>query len=245
MERGVSCLVTKPVFNNEIDFYELSNLATNKKCKIFADHTFVSSPSMDFIRNEIKNSNFGQMLNFNSNRSGLGIVQKDVSVVRDLVIHDVSILDALGSGLPKSVVSYSQKVFVNKPWQIVNLLISYSESLKANISASWLSGIKSRNIQIGFENGTIAWDDLKDLETVMSVEIEHKEQPTMEHKVTKVSKFEKLEIDAINNQLNKIEIALNSLENKDELEHILRVTKVVEFIEKSLLFPGEVIYFEG
>ncbi len=245
MERGANCLVTKPVVSNEVEFRELANLASISKCNLFADHTFISSPSFEFILNKIKNSNFGKILNYNSNRSGLGIVQKEVSVVKDLVIHDLSILDALGVRIPKSVVSYSQNIFVDEPSQIVNLLLEYDGNFRANISASWLSGIKVRNVQVGFENGTILWDDLKDLDTVMSVEIEHIVQPEIGHKITKVNKFDKPEIDAINNQLNKIEIALNSFDSKDDLDHILRITKVVEFVEISLLHPGETIYFEN
>ena len=67
------------------------------------DHTFVYTPAVRKIRDLISDGSLGDVYYYDSTRVNLGLFQRDVNVIWDLAVHDLSILDYLMDERPVAV----------------------------------------------------------------------------------------------------------------------------------------------
>ena len=67
------------------------------------DHTFIYTPAVQKIRELVDLGELGDIYYFDSIRVNLGLFQPDVSVVWDLAVHDLAILDYVLGIRPLSI----------------------------------------------------------------------------------------------------------------------------------------------
>src|SRR5579872_2259148 len=80
-------IIAKPLATNVKDARELVALAKEKKRYLMGDLTFLYSSSVIEIKKQIHAGSIGQPLYYDSTRSNLGLIQKDVNVIWDLAPH--------------------------------------------------------------------------------------------------------------------------------------------------------------
>lgn len=99
------------------------------------------------IKELISSGELGDIIYFNCSRINLGQLKNDVSVMWDLSVHDLSIIDYLTDGAePIKVKAVGTKAYSEKE-SVTFMSLDYGNFL-ANITASWLSPIKERRILI-------------------------------------------------------------------------------------------------
>jgi predicted dehydrogenase len=90
---GSNLIVEKPIGISNKEAAELISLGKSKNLQIFVDHTYIFTPLARKIKEIIGNKEIGELQFIISSRLNLGLIQKDVDVIRDLAVHDLSLFD--------------------------------------------------------------------------------------------------------------------------------------------------------
>jgi predicted dehydrogenase len=166
LEAGKHLLIEKPMTSNSKEAGTLVNLAEKKNLMIFVDHTFIYTGAVKKMKEPISSKNLGDIYYFDSVRVNLGLFQPDINVVWDLAPHDISIMDYLIPGKPKSVVAIGGSHTGNNIEDIAYVTVVYSTELMAHFHINWMSPVKIRRIIIGGSKKMIVFDDLDPSEKI-------------------------------------------------------------------------------
>ena len=151
--------VEKPFTDNVKQAEELQKLARDKGRIIHIDHIMVYHPVIKKIRELVSSGELGDVIYFNCSRINLGQLKNDVSVMWDLSVHDLSIIDYLTNGAePIKVKAIGTRAYSEKE-SVTFLSLDYGKFL-ANVTASWLSPIKERRILIAGTKKMLVYDDV-------------------------------------------------------------------------------------
>lgn len=239
--------VEKPLTTNIQEAYKLYEIAEKNSCELHCDHTFLYSPAVTWLKNNL--STFGDIVYINSRRINLGLFQSNVDVVWDLAIHDLSIIDFLVSLKIKKSHTFSRK-YQNYPHNALsNINLELENGIIVTINVSWLSPIKVREMFIGGGKRTAIYDDTKrdkitlfdtgviiknkfDKNSLYQKMVEYK---LGEQKTPKLENFMALDacIEAYAQAINKRELKQQDKLWTNELQaHTLRVIQALETISK-------------
>jgi predicted dehydrogenase len=159
--------VEKPATLSLKETQNLIDLGAQHNKRIFVDHPYAYSPEIEEMASQIASNKFGKPLYFESQRSNLGIFQPDVSVLWDLAVHDLSIIQYCIPDLRAEWVSCT----TSNPLEIgkdstANLNIGFKNSLIANVSCNWLSPIKVRRTFFIGSKKSIIFDETSAVEKI-------------------------------------------------------------------------------
>lgn len=155
-------LIAKPLATNANDAEELVEIAKKKNVLLMGDLTFLYSSGVMEIKKQVQKGTFGKPLYYDSTRSNLGLIQKDVNVVWDLAPHDLSIIDYCFGLKPKKVLAIASKHYQHSIGQeIAHITIEYSRNFIAHIHLSWLSPVKLRTIFVGGTKKMLYFNDIE------------------------------------------------------------------------------------
>ena len=115
----------------------LEKISIKNKCKIFVDYPFIFSGSIKFIKKIIDKKKYGKLLRVESYREQAPI-RKDVNVIWDLAVHDISILYYLLKQSPKKISSTKLKMKKNKMQDSAQIQLTYPNRMEAFIKTSWI-----------------------------------------------------------------------------------------------------------
>ena len=139
--------------------FKISKFALEKKKHILVvDYPFLFSGSINYIKKIIEKKRYGKLLEIESYREQAPI-RKDVNVVWDLAVHDISILSYLLRQNPKNMKSLKMNT-VNTPkadTAYINLV--YKNKLNVFIKNSWISPTKIRIMKFKFKKAIIYCDE--------------------------------------------------------------------------------------
>jgi predicted dehydrogenase len=113
------------------------------------DHTFVYTGAVRRIQELIAGKTVGQINYYDSVRVNLGLFQPDVSVLWDLAVHDLAIMDYVLGAKPCAVTATGMSHVPGQPENIAYLTVFFEENLIAHISVNWLAPVKIRRTLIG------------------------------------------------------------------------------------------------
>ena len=166
LEAGKHVLLEKPMTSSASNASELVTLAKKKKLQLLVDHTFVYTGAVEKIQQLVKSKEIGELHYFDSTRINLGLIQKDVNVLWDLAIHDLSILSVLHdlSGI-KTLYAHGSTHFTKQP-EIAHLHLTFKDGVEAHIHVSWLSPVKIRRTILGGSKKMILYDDTEPSEKI-------------------------------------------------------------------------------
>ena len=71
--------------------------------RLMVDHTFLYTGAVRKLRDLVASGELGALRYFDSCRVSLGVMQEDVSVLWDLAVHDLTILEFVTGRFPRSV----------------------------------------------------------------------------------------------------------------------------------------------
>jgi predicted dehydrogenase len=235
LEKSISVLVTKPVTLNYKELVTLVELASRQKCKLFADHTFLYSDIFVYLENLIIDNRFGKLNNFYSNRSNLGKFQKDASVIEDLMIHDIYMVDRFIGELPITVYAIGNLHQGVDTFSSGTSVLVYKNGFTAFLNASWLSPIKVREVRVTGSKLFANWIDnnpedkklgLFEFDSIFDFDTDQANPKTLYY--PKIAQTETLlnELTHINDQIRGTIVL--------DYSPLLRVAKIIDTIKLSI-----------
>jgi predicted dehydrogenase len=166
LSAGKHVLVEKPLTSSADEGRRLIDEAGRRGLVLMVDHTFVYTGAVRKIRAVVGAGDLGDVYYYDSVRVNLGLFQHDVSVIWDLAVHDLSILDHVLPARPRAVSATGMSHVARGPENIAYLTLFFSDALIAHIHVNWLAPVKVRRTLIGGSRKMIVYDDLEPSEKV-------------------------------------------------------------------------------
>ena len=241
---GANIIIEKPVGLNTDETLELVKLSTDLKLQLLVDHTYIFTPQAKFIYETLRKGLLGDLQFITSSRLNLGLIQKDVDVIRDLAVHDLALFDYF---IPNKLNTVSAATATHLPSIIpstASINLNYDKNLLAQVGVSWNSPVKVRTMIISGSEKSILWDDTNQSEKIKVYEASanidladpnrHISYSLGETFIPKLDNAEAiyLQLTHIKEVLMRNEKALNGV------EHITRVSTVLKALDSSAKNSG-------
>jgi predicted dehydrogenase len=166
LKAGKHVLVEKPMTSKAEDALRLIEEADRRRLVLMVDHTFVYTGAVRKIRDLIDQGQLGDLYYYDSVRVNLGLFQHDVSVVWDLAVHDLAIMDYVFQAKATAVSATGISHIQGQPENIAYLTIFFENNLIAHIHVNWLAPVKVRRTLIGGSQKMIVYDDIEPSEKI-------------------------------------------------------------------------------
>jgi len=162
---GKHVFVEKPIASSSEEAQRLVDEAARRKLVLAVDHTFIHTEAVRKIR-ELVEDGLGEVYYYDSVRVNLGLFQHDVSVIWDLAVHDLSIMDYVLPAKPVAVSATGMSHVAGEPANIAYLNLLFENNLIAHVHVNWLAPVKVRRTLVGGSRKMIVYDDLEPSEKI-------------------------------------------------------------------------------
>lgn len=166
LRHGKHVLVEKPLASTSEQASRLIEEAHRADRILMVDHTFVYTGAVRKIQELVAGNELGDIYYYDSVRVNLGLFQHDVSVIWDLAVHDISIMDYILSAAPRAVSATGMSHFRGEQANVAYLTLFFDNDLIGHIHVNWLAPVKVRRMLIGGSRKMIVYDDLEPSEKV-------------------------------------------------------------------------------
>ncbi len=166
LESGKHVFVEKPFTETSEQAERLMEEAEKRNLVVHVDHTFIYTGAVRKMRELVQAGELGDLYYYDSVRVNLGLFQRDVDVLWDLAVHDLSIMDFVFPGEPVEISAVGVNHVVSKPADIAYLTLLFDNSAIAHLHVNWLAPVKVRRTLIGGSRKMIVYDDLEPSEKV-------------------------------------------------------------------------------
>lgn len=160
LRAGKHVLVEKPLATNAMKGERLTALAREHDRILMVGHVFLYNSTIVALKKLIEDGALGDIYYMSFVRTNLGPVRTDVNALWDLATHDVSIMNFLLNGTPKSVSAIGQSFLNRGVEDAVFATYSYANGTTAHIHASWLNPQKVRLLTVVGSRKMAVWNDL-------------------------------------------------------------------------------------
>jgi predicted dehydrogenase len=221
LENKIPALVEKPLTQNLEEAKKLIEISKKSRTLLFVGHVERYNNAYLAAKRVIKNPLFIECHRL----SPYPYRSLDISVVLDLMIHDLDIILDLVKDKIKKVEAKGVRVLSNTD-DIANARLTFKNGCVANITASRISAKKERKIRIFFSNCYISLDYAE-----QKVEIYQKINKEIRNQLLPINKEEPLKkeildfVSLVKRNEFKIEYAANA---KDALALSLKIQKIIE-----------------
>ncbi|QRM57741.1 Gfo/Idh/MocA family oxidoreductase [Sinorhizobium sp. BG8] len=162
---GKHVFVEKPMAATADEARRMVDEAARRRLVLAVDHTFIHTGAVRKMRELVENG-LGDMYYYDSVRVNLGLFQHDVSVIWDLAVHDLSIMDYVLPEKPIAVSATGMSHVAGEPENIAYLNLFFESKLIAHIHVNWLAPVKVRRTLVGGSSKMIVYDDLEPSEKI-------------------------------------------------------------------------------
>ena len=166
LRAGKHVLVEKPMAASSDLAARLIDEAASRRLVLMVDHTFVYTGAVRKMRELTQAGELGDIYYYDSVRINLGLFQHDVSVLWDLAVHDLAIMDYVLRQRPVSVSCTGLAHLQGRPENIAYMTMFFDGPMIAHVHASWLAPVKVRRTLLGGSRRMIVFDDLEGSEKV-------------------------------------------------------------------------------
>jgi predicted dehydrogenase len=166
LRKGKHVLVEKPITDRSGQALMLIEEAARRQLTLMVDHTFVYTGAVRKIGELMAAGELGEIFYYDSTRVNLGLFQRDVNVIWDLAVHDLSILDFLLEEKPTAVSASGTCHFRGSQENMAHLTLFYPSGTAAHLNVNWLAPVKVRQTLIGGSRKMIVWNDLEPSEKI-------------------------------------------------------------------------------
>jgi predicted dehydrogenase len=156
---GKHAFVEKPLADNSQKARDLTAMAQSMGRTLMAGHTFVYSPPVVKIKELIDSGALGKIHYLSFSRVNLGLYSKDVDVVWDLAVHDVSILLYWLGEMPQCASSFGRCCVQRAKRDVASLWYQFPSGPVAWCEVSWLSPQKMRRTCVVGSERMVVYDD--------------------------------------------------------------------------------------
>jgi predicted dehydrogenase len=158
--------VEKPLAPTSDQVRRLIDEADRRNLVLMVDHTFLYTPAVQKIHELLLEGALGEIYYYDSIRSSLGLFQRDVNVIWDLAVHDISIIRHILKEEPIAVSATGSSHVAGAPENMAHITLFFQSSCVAHVSVNWLSPIKVRQTFIGGSRKMIVYDDVEPTEKI-------------------------------------------------------------------------------
>ena len=161
---GKHVFVEKPLAHTAQLAHQLVALAAAQKRILFTGHTFIYSPPVVKVKELIESGELGNLHYISLSRVNLGLYQKDVDVVWDLAVHDISILLYWLGEAPLRGGCFGRSCVQREKRDVAFLWLEFPSGVIASNEVSWLSPQKMRRTCVVGTKRMVVYDDTDPLE---------------------------------------------------------------------------------
>lgn len=161
LQAGKHVFVEKPFTATVEQGERLVEEAEKRRLTLMVDHTFIYTSAVRKIKELLDKGDLGQLYYYDSVRVNLGLFQSDVSVLWDLAVHDLSIMDYLIERSPMTVAATGMAHVPGRPENMAYLTCYFSSNLIAHFHVNWMAPVKVRQTLIGGSEKMIVYDDIE------------------------------------------------------------------------------------
>ncbi|MCI4677053.1 Gfo/Idh/MocA family oxidoreductase [Rhodoblastus acidophilus] len=166
LEAGKHVLVEKPMAPTADLARRLIDEADRRGLMLMVDHTFLYTPAVRKISELVRKGDLGDVYYYDSTRVSLGLFQSDVSVLWDLAVHDLSIIDHIIEEEPVAVSATGCRHVAGSPENMAHITLFFDSPCVAHVNVNWLSPVKVRQTFIGGSKKMIVYDDMQPTEKI-------------------------------------------------------------------------------
>lgn len=166
LQSGKHVLVEKPMTSTSEQALRLIDEAERRRLVLMVDHTFVYTGAVRKIRDLVASGRLGDIYYYDSTRINLGLFQRDVDVIWDLAVHDLSIMAHVLPTAPCAVAATGINHISGGTENLAYLTMFFEENIIAHVNVNWLSPVKMRRTLIGGSKQMIVYDDMEPSEKV-------------------------------------------------------------------------------
>jgi predicted dehydrogenase len=168
LEHDYHVFAEKPLTLDRQEAIALCQLAEQRRCQLFVDHTYLFHPAVQQGRVILQQQLLGELRYGYTVRTHLGPIRSDVDALWDLAIHDISILnhwlaatpiavqaDAIGWLQPEPRPQFPQGL-ADAVW----ITLTYPDHLQIRLHLSWCNPDKQRRLCLVGTQGALVFDEL-------------------------------------------------------------------------------------
>lgn len=166
LEADRHVFVEKPLTSSVETAESLVAEARRRGRTLMVDHTFLYTGAVRKLRELVDAGEIGDIYEYDSVRVNLGLFQRDVNVVWDLAVHDLSIMDYLIDERPVAVSSCGISNIAGQTENTAYMTMFFEGALIAHVHVSWLSPVKVRRTLLSGSKKMAIFDDLEPSEKI-------------------------------------------------------------------------------
>jgi predicted dehydrogenase len=166
LRAGKHVLVEKPMAETSAKCRVMIDEAQRAGRTLMVDHVFPFAGAVRKIRELIQGGELGEIYYYDSTRVNLGLFQHDVSVIWDLAVHDLAIIDYILTERPVAVSCTGISHMKGQTENVAYLTLFFATNTIAHIHVNWLAPVKLRRTLIGGSRKMIVYDDLEPTEKI-------------------------------------------------------------------------------
>jgi predicted dehydrogenase len=231
LRKGINVLVEKPAFMNMTECNEIGPYTAN--AKLMAGHILLYNEHFDFLKQTVVDK---EILHIEHRRLAWGRMQKDINPILHYAPHDIAILDKLLGVIPDEIHSTGIHITRQPQPDFVTCNLRYGK-VTVQIQMGWYYHKKVRDVTVITDKGTLVWNDAENKSKWISQTIENGRQ--IQHMDQNKTFTES--ISPLQRQITAfVDYCEQDKLPDSTLDHIKRVTYIVECMEKSFK-TGEVV----
>jgi predicted dehydrogenase len=161
LQAGKHLLMSKPLTDSSESAAALVRAAQERNLVLLVDHTFIYTGAVRKIKELVELGSLGRLQYYDSVRINLGLFQSDVSVLWDLAVHDLAIMDYILGADPVAVAATGATHLPGHPANMAYLTCFFRDDLIAHHHVNWLAPVKVRRTLIGGDRQMVVYDDLE------------------------------------------------------------------------------------
>lgn len=160
LEAGKHVFVEKPFTATSEQGLELVALGDERNLTVMVDHTFIYTSAVRKLHELNSSGQLGDLYYYDSVRVNLGLFQSDVSVMWDLAVHDLSIMDYLLGRDPLTVAATGVSHVAGQPENMAYITCMFPDNLIAHFHVNWLAPVKVRQTLVCGSEKMVVFDDV-------------------------------------------------------------------------------------
>ena len=160
--RKKAVLVEKPATLSYEEAKKLVRLARANRTILMAGHLMAYLPAVERLRQYIRGGKLGKLRYILSERTNLGKIRSDVSVLWDLAVHDLSIVRYLVGRRPVWVAAQGESYLQDGVCDLTTITMGFPKDLFVQIHANWICPVKRRQTVVAGDRMMACVDEVKD-----------------------------------------------------------------------------------
>lgn len=155
MERGIHCLVEKPIASTPDEGDKLIAAAKKHGVIFTVGHIEHYNPMIQRLKSLIDRKEIGEVTSIVVKRvGGFPAVEPKTDVIIDLAVHDIGIMGHLLGSEPKQVFGHGSKTLHSKHYDSAEILLDFGDA-SGFIQANWITPVKIRTIAVTGSDGYV------------------------------------------------------------------------------------------